>query len=61
MHVQELKQIVIDAVDGMANDLIKVSRDIHARPELAFEEFQSVHVHGVQWAGNSSGSAWQSL
>lgn len=39
MPVQELKQNVIDAIDSMASDLIQVSRDIHARPELAFEEF----------------------
>ena len=39
MQVQELKQIVIKVIDDMATDLIKVSRDIHARPELAFEEF----------------------
>ena len=39
MQVQELKQIVIKVIDDMATDLTKVSRDIHARPELAFEEF----------------------
>ena len=39
MQVHELKQNVIDTIDSMASDLIKVSQDIHARPELAFEEF----------------------
>ena len=39
MKVHELKQNVIVTIDSMESDLIKVSQDIHARPELAFEEF----------------------
>ncbi|MEC7722045.1 MAG: M20 family peptidase, partial [Pseudomonadota bacterium] len=43
MQVHELKQNVIDTIDSMASDLIKVSQDIHARPELAFEEFYAAN------------------
>ena len=43
MQVYELKQNVIDTIDSMASDLIKVSQDIHARPELAFEEFYAAN------------------
>ncbi len=34
----DLKQRIIDAVDQHADALLGVSHDIHARPELAFEE-----------------------
>ena len=34
----DLKQRIIDAVDQHAGALLGVSHDIHARPELAFEE-----------------------
>lgn len=39
MRLEELKQSVTAAIDDMAAELVQVSRDIHARPELAFEEF----------------------
>jgi metal-dependent amidase/aminoacylase/carboxypeptidase family protein len=34
----ELKQIAADRIDTLAPNLIEVSRDIHAHPELAFKE-----------------------
>ncbi len=37
-HVKELKQEVCDAVDGMRDELLRISHAIHANPELAFEE-----------------------
>ena len=33
-----LKQRVVEAVDRLGDDLTALSLDIHARPELAFEE-----------------------
>jgi amidohydrolase len=36
--VQRLKDEVCRAVDAMGEDLLRISRAIHARPELAFEE-----------------------
>lgn len=38
MDVTKLKEEVCAAVDGMRSELIRVSRAIHAKPELAFEE-----------------------
>ncbi len=38
MTADELKRAVCSAVDAMKDDLIRVSREIHAHPELAFEE-----------------------
>ena len=37
-EVATLKRAVCQAVDGMQADLLRVSRAIHAHPELAFEE-----------------------
>jgi amidohydrolase len=34
----KLKQAVCDAIDGMAEQLLAISHEIHAHPELAFEE-----------------------
>ena len=34
----ELKQAVVERIDALADRLIAVSRDIHAHPELAFNE-----------------------
>lgn len=34
----DLEKDIIQHIDSIADDLIRVSRDIHARPELAFEE-----------------------
>ncbi len=39
MSLDKLKQHAIDAVDSLAPELIAVSQAIHAKPELAFEEF----------------------
>ena len=35
---EELKQIVVNRIDAMAAQLLDVSHDIHAHPELAFNE-----------------------
>jgi amidohydrolase len=39
MDASVLKQQVCAAVDRMQDELLRLSRAIHARPELAFEEF----------------------
>ena len=36
--LEKLKQAVCDAIDGMAEQLLAISHEIHAHPELAFEE-----------------------
>ena len=41
MDVAALKRQVCEAVDAMRDDLLAVSRAIHARPELAFEEHEA--------------------
>lgn len=41
MSVDELKKAVCEAVDGMSDTLLAVSREIHANPELAFEEVKA--------------------
>ena len=41
MDVSQLKQRVCEAVDGMREELLRVSHAIHARPELAFEEHEA--------------------
>ena len=38
MKLGALKQEVCAAVDDLKGELLRVSRAIHARPELAFEE-----------------------
>ena len=40
----ELKQIVANRIDALADELIAVSHDIHAHPELAFNEH---HASGL--------------
>ena len=40
-HVDALKREVCASVDAMANQLVAVSREIHAHPELAFEEHRA--------------------
>jgi len=41
MNVAGLKQEVCRTVDALRDDLVRVSRAIHARPELAFEEHEA--------------------
>ncbi len=41
MSTDELKRAVCEAVDARSPELIRVSREIHARPELAFEEVEA--------------------
>jgi amidohydrolase len=40
--VEQLKSRVVEVVDRLRGDLIRVSRAIHAEPELAFEEHSAV-------------------
>ena len=41
MNIPQLKAQVCEAVDGMREELLRVSHAIHARPELAFEEHEA--------------------
>jgi amidohydrolase len=41
VDVQALKREVCVAVDGMRSELLRVSREIHVHPELAFEEHEA--------------------
>ncbi|MGH0031798.1 MAG: M20/M25/M40 family metallo-hydrolase [Myxococcota bacterium] len=41
MSVDQLKREACEAIDRMAEDLLRVSREIHAHPELAFEEHRA--------------------
>lgn len=40
--VDKLKQRVVDKVDAWRDELVRIADTIHANPELAFEEFESV-------------------
>ncbi len=44
MTVAALKRDVCAAIDAMAPELISVSHPIHAKPELAFEEFEAAKL-----------------
>jgi amidohydrolase len=44
LDMRRLKQEVAAAVDTIADQLIELSHDVHAHPELCFEEH---HAHGV--------------
>jgi len=41
MDIESLKRELCHAVDAMSGDLVAVSREIHAHPELAFEEYRA--------------------
>ncbi|MGC6511191.1 MAG: M20 family metallopeptidase [Parvibaculales bacterium] len=54
MGLQRLKQQVSAQIDALAPELVRISHAIHAKPELAFEEFfahetltQAVEDHGL--------------
>ncbi len=53
MDVQSLKDAVCDAVDGLREELLRLSRAIHAKPELAFEEHEAAAllVESLRGAG----------
>src|SRR5262249_23834370 len=53
MDVGALKRRVCEAVDAMESELLRLSRAIHAKPELAFEEHaaHSLLVDAVRKAG----------
>jgi len=40
-NIDELKQRVVDEVDARRDELIRISDTIHAKPELAFQEFEA--------------------
>ncbi|MCP4005956.1 MAG: M20 family metallopeptidase [bacterium] len=40
----ELKKEICEAIEAMRGDLISVSREIHANPELSFEEFKAAEL-----------------
>jgi amidohydrolase len=42
--IQEMKQLAINEVDRLKDKLISVAKQIHAKPELAFTEVQTVAV-----------------
>jgi metal-dependent amidase/aminoacylase/carboxypeptidase family protein len=44
MDRKTAKQTVIAEIDRRADDLLRVSREIHAHPELAYEEH---FAHGI--------------
>jgi amidohydrolase len=44
VNVPELKKEVCSAVDALQTELLRVSRAIHARPELAFEEREAARL-----------------
>ena len=44
MKTRELKDRVCQAVDRMRDELLRISRAIHANPELAFEEHQAASL-----------------
>ena len=44
MAERALKQAVRDSIDRLRDDLLSVSHEIHANPELAFEEFRASEV-----------------
>jgi amidohydrolase len=43
-NISEFKQQVIEEVDRLADNLIILSKQIHAKPELAFAEFHTVDL-----------------
>ncbi len=45
-QVDELKRAVCGAVDAIGDELVRISREIHAHPELAFEEQRAAGVLG---------------
>ena len=55
MALQKLKQQVANHIDALAPDLLRVSHAIHAKPELAFEEFFAAETltHAVEENGLS--------
>ena len=41
MSLEALKQAVCESIDARSDELVRVSREIHAHPELAFEEVRA--------------------
>jgi len=44
MDIERLKSEVCDAVDALSGTLLRVSHEIHANPELAFEEHDAARL-----------------
>ena len=43
-NIDELKQRILDNVDARRDELIRISDTIHAKPELAFQEFEAASL-----------------
>jgi amidohydrolase len=41
-NIDKMKQRILDNVDARRDELIRISDTIHAKPELAFQEFEAV-------------------
>ena len=52
MDVEQLKSEVCDAVDALSGTLLRVSHEIHANPELAFEEHNASRLL-IETIGNA--------
>ncbi len=44
MSLESLKQAVCESIDARSDELVRVSREIHAHPELAFEEVRAARL-----------------
>ena len=44
MNAERLKSLVCEAVDALRDTLLRVSHEIHANPELAFEEHRAARL-----------------
>ena len=43
-HTADIKEKVNQFVDSQADNLLEVSHEIHANPELAFKEFKAAET-----------------
>jgi len=40
-HIEKMKKEVNSAIDGLKNELVRIAREIHANPELGYQEYNS--------------------
>ena len=57
INIEAAKQRARAAIDGVASELIRISREIHANPELALKEH---HAFGqlVPFADHNADPTW---